>query len=65
MPHVVPGGEVPEKPVVFGVLDGGEPFSQPALTEQDLTIDAWQDAAVHAAASTAARSAAAPDAPSD
>ncbi|MCX5191641.1 hypothetical protein [Streptomyces sp. NBC_00268] len=56
---------MPEKPVVFGVLDGGEPFSQPALTEQDLTIDAWQEAAGHAAASTAVRSAAAPDAPSD
>ncbi|WP_329374813.1 hypothetical protein [Streptomyces sp. NBC_01483] len=35
-----------EKPVVFGVLDGGEPFGQPALIEQDLTIDAWQDATV-------------------
>jgi hypothetical protein len=34
-PHLVPGGEVPEKPVVLGVFDGGEPLGQPALIEQD------------------------------
>ncbi|MFF9870136.1 hypothetical protein ACF1G0_32950 [Streptomyces sp. NPDC013953] len=45
--HLVPGGEVPEHSVVLGVLDGGEPFGQPALIEQDLTVDAWEDAAVH------------------
>ncbi|MFF7140741.1 hypothetical protein ACFZB5_05815 [Streptomyces nodosus] len=44
---LVPGSEVPEKPMVFEVLDGGEPFGQPALVEQELTVDAWKDTAVH------------------
>ncbi|MFF4794887.1 hypothetical protein ACFY2M_35220 [Streptomyces sp. NPDC001276] len=38
---------MPEELVAFGVPDGGEPFSQTALIEKDLTVDAWQDAAVH------------------
>ncbi|MGC5002650.1 hypothetical protein [Streptomyces sp. DT203] len=38
---------MPQKPTVFGILNGGEPFGQPALIEHELPVDAWQDAAVH------------------
>ncbi|MER5374644.1 hypothetical protein [Streptomyces sp. NPDC002553] len=30
---------MPEKQTVFGFLDGGEPFGQPALAEQELPVD--------------------------
>ncbi len=33
--------------MVFGFLNGGEPFDQPALTEQRLSADSREDAAVH------------------
>ncbi|MGW4569007.1 hypothetical protein ACWEN3_43965 [Streptomyces sp. NPDC004561] len=33
-PHLVPGGEVPEKLTVFWFLNGGEPFGQPPLVEE-------------------------------
>lgn len=46
-PHLVPGGEVPEKLTVFWFLDGGEPFGQPPLVEQEMPVHSWEDAAVH------------------
>jgi hypothetical protein len=46
-PNLVPDGEVLKKSPVFGVLDGGEPLGQPALIEQKLPVDAWQDTTVH------------------
>lgn len=38
---------MPEKLTVFGVFDGGEPFVQPALVEQELPVDSREDTAVH------------------
>ncbi|MFD7026525.1 hypothetical protein ACFWAR_00610 [Streptomyces sp. NPDC059917] len=36
-----------EELMVFGVFDGGEPFGQPALVEQELPVDPREDTAVH------------------
>ncbi|MFE3645677.1 hypothetical protein, partial [Streptomyces sp. NPDC059169] len=47
VPQLVPDGEVPQKLTVFGFLDGGEPFGQPALVEQELPVDSREDTAVH------------------
>ncbi|GCB52773.1 hypothetical protein [Streptomyces sp. NL15-2K] len=38
---------MPEKLAVFGFLDGGEPFDQLPLVEEEPPVDSREDAAVH------------------